>query len=85
MNDILIISGTTLAPNVKSPTSAAEGACVDEALELCAIEAESIGWWPLGDDAYLHAAERPGADVSVISIVGLPQDAEEGALTLLLV
>lgn len=84
MNDILIISGATPVPDASHPVSAEVGTSVDEAQELRAIEAESIGWWPLGGDAYLHVAERPGTDVTVISIVGVPQDAQEGAMTLLL-
>lgn len=85
MKDPLIISGTTPVPDVNVPAPTAAGACVDEVLELQAIAAESIGWWPLGDDAYLHAAERPVAGAVVISVVGVPQDAQEGTLTLLLV
>lgn len=71
MNDILIISGTTLVPDKNIPSTGAESARVDEALEWRAIEAESVGWWPLRDDAYLHAADRPGVGVTVISVVGL--------------
>ena len=37
--------------------------------ELAAIEAESIGWLPLGDGAYLHVGD-PNA--LVITVTGLP-------------
>jgi len=36
-------------------------------LELAQIQAESIGWIPLEDGAYLHA----GSDVPVIQVVGI--------------
>lgn len=41
--------------------------------ELAAIEAESIGWLPLGDGAYLHVGDP---DAQVIEVVGVPQDGE---------
>lgn len=37
--------------------------------ELSAIEAESIGWQPLGDGAYLHVGDPDGL---VIDVVGVP-------------
>ena len=40
-----------------------------ELVELAAIEAESIGWLPLGEGAYLHVAD-PEDDV--ITVVGVP-------------
>jgi hypothetical protein len=40
-----------------------------ELQELAAIEAESIGWQPLGDGAYLHVGDPEG---EVISVVGVP-------------
>ncbi|MBS0371404.1 MAG: hypothetical protein JSS57_19655 [Proteobacteria bacterium] len=85
MNDTLIISGTTLVPEVNVAQHTAAGVCVDEVLELRAVEAESIGWWPLGEDAYFHPVDRSGVGVTVISVVGLPEDAQEGVPTLLLV
>ena len=36
--------------------------------ELAAIEAESIGWLPLGDGAYLHIGDP---DALVIDVVGV--------------
>jgi hypothetical protein len=37
--------------------------------ELAQIQAESIGWMPLDEDAYLHV----GADEQVIQVVGVPK------------
>ena len=37
--------------------------------ELAAIEAEAIGWLPLGDGAYLHVGDL---DALVITVVGVP-------------
>ena len=39
-----------------------------ELQELAAIEAESIGWQPLGDGAYLHVGD---SDALVIDVVGV--------------
>ncbi len=39
---------------------------------LAAIEAESIGWLPLGDGAYLHAG-KPEEEEIVITVVGVPE------------
>ena len=40
--------------------------------ELAAIEAESIGWLPLGESAYLHLG-KPEEEEIVISVVGVPE------------
>lgn len=40
-----------------------------ELLELAAIEADSIGWLPLGEGAYLHLGNP---DAMVIDVVGVP-------------
>lgn len=40
--------------------------------ELAAIEAESIGWLPLGDGAYLHLG-KPEEEEVVITVVGVPE------------
>ena len=40
-----------------------------EMAELAAIDAESIGWLPLGDGAYLHAGDP---EALVITVVGVP-------------
>ncbi len=39
-----------------------------ELQELAAIEAEAIGWLPLGDHAYLHTAKP---DELVVTVVGV--------------
>lgn len=83
MNETLVINGTTPVLEIQIAGPALAG--VDEAQEMQAIAAESIGWWPLGDDAYLHASGGPDGNPIIISVVGLPQDAQEGVPTLLLV
>ena len=42
-----------------------------ELAELAAIEAESIGWLPLGDGAYLHIG-NPDEEEVVITVTGVP-------------
>lgn len=49
--------------------------------ELAAIEAESIGWLPLGDGAYLHVGDP---EALVIEVVGVP-DAGMAGMNVLLV
>ena len=44
-----------------------------ELQELVAIEAESIGWMPLGDGAYLHVGDPQAL---VITVVGVPRDGD---------
>ena len=44
-----------------------------EKLELAAIEAESIGWQPLGDGAYLHVGDP---EALVVEVVGVPRDGD---------
>ncbi len=39
-------------------------------IELVHIQAESIGWVPLGDGAYLHV----GSDALVIQVVGIAKE-----------
>ncbi len=51
--------------------------------ELKAIQAESIGWIPLGDRAYLHVG-NPDAEDVVITIVGVPDVTMLGLNVLLL-
>ena len=46
-----------------------------ELLELAAIEAESIGWQPLGNGAYLHVGDP---DTLVIDVVGVPDASMAG-------
>ena len=47
-----------------------------ELAELAAIQAESIGWLPLGEEAYLHIGKpedgQPEEGGIVIQVVGLP-------------
>lgn len=43
-----------------------------ETAELAAIEAESIGWVPLGDGVYLHLG-KPEEEEVVITVVGVPE------------
>ena len=52
-----------------------------EMAELAAIEAESIGWQPLGEGAYLHMGEP---EALVITVTGLP-DAGMAGMNVLLV
>lgn len=42
-----------------------------EQAELAAIEAESIGWLPLGEGAYLHVG-GPDEEEVVVTVVGVP-------------
>lgn len=51
--------------------------------ELAEIEAESIGWLPLGKDAYLHVG-KPEEEEVVITVVGVP-DASMAGMNVLLV
>jgi hypothetical protein len=48
--------------------------------ELAALEAESIGWHPLGDGAYLHVGDP---DALVIEVVGVPDVSMAGMNVLL--
>lgn len=48
--------------------------------ELDAIEAESIGWLPLGDAAYLHVGDPSAV---VIHVVGVPDASMVGVNVLL--
>lgn len=52
-----------------------------ELQELAAIEAESIGWLPLGEGAYLHVGDP---EALVIEVVGVP-DAGMAGMNVLLV
>ena len=54
---------------------------VEDAHWLENLAAESIGWQPLGDGAYLHVGDPEGA---VITIVGVP-DAGMAGMNVLLV
>ena len=50
--------------------------------ELAAIEAESIGWLPLGDGAYLHLG-KPDEEEVVITVTGVPEASMAGMNVLL--
>lgn len=50
--------------------------------ELAAIEAESIGWLPLGNGAYLHLG-KPEEEGVVITVVGVPEEGMAGMNVLL--
>ena len=54
-----------------------------EQAELAAIEAESIGWLPLGNGAYLHVG-KPDTDEVLIHVVGVPDGEMAGMNVLLL-
>ena len=56
--------------------------CLDLQAELAAIEAESIGWQPLGDGAYLHLG-KPDEEEIVITVVGVPEVGMAGMNVLL--
>lgn len=51
--------------------------------ELAAIEAESIGWQPVGNGAYLHVG-KPHEEEVVITVVGVPDAGMVGMNVLLL-
>lgn len=53
------------------------------AMECAAIEAEALGWQPLGDGVYLHLGKPEEEDV-VITVVGVP-DAGMAGMNVLLV
>jgi hypothetical protein len=56
------------------------------AAELKAIQAESIGWLPLGQGVYLHPGDSPASDEDVvIQVVGIPDATLVGMNVLLLV
>jgi hypothetical protein len=55
------------------------------AAELQAIQAESIGWLPLGQGGYLHHGDAQAAhDDMVIQVVGMPDAGMVGMNVLLL-
>lgn len=51
-----------------------------ELQELAAIEAESIGWQPLGEGVYLHVGDPQDA---VITVIGVPEVGMVGGNVLL--
>lgn len=68
------------------PTFANGLAALDIAAELDELEqvaAESIGWQPLGEQAYLHVGKLASDDL-VITVVGTPDSSMAGMAVLLL-
>ena len=55
---------------------------VEDAQWLANLAAESIGWLPLGDGAYLHMG-KPDEEEVVITVVGVPEAAMAGMNVLL--
>lgn len=53
---------------------------LDEAAFLAEVQAESIGWLPLGDGAYLHLGDP---DALVVDVVGVPEVGVAGMNVLL--
>lgn len=53
-----------------------------ELQELANIEAESIGWLPLGESTYLHVGDPEG---DIITVVGVPDVSMAGMNVLLVV
>ena len=51
-------------------------------VEIANIEAESIGWLPLTDGAYLHQG-KPEEEEIVITVVGVPEVGMAGMNVLL--
>lgn len=56
---------------------------LDLAQELQALQAESIGWQPMGDGAYLHQG-KPEEEEAVITVVGVPEVGMAGMNVLLM-
>ena len=52
--------------------------------ELQALDAEAMGWQPLGQGAYLHHGDADGEE-NVIQVVGVPDVSMAGMNVLLLV
>jgi hypothetical protein len=69
-----------------APTRRCSSRSLAKALaDLQALAAESMGWQPLGEGAYLHdgAKDNPQAE-QVIHVVGIPDTALAGLNVLLL-
>ena len=56
-------------------TSKEKNSIEDFCLEQAQIQAESIGWIPLDEGAYLHV----GSDAPVIQVVGIPEEEMAGS------
>jgi len=42
-------------------------------VELAQIQAESVGWIPLDEGAYLHLVSDESSETTVIEVVGIPK------------
>ena len=47
--------------------------------ELSQIQAESIGWIPFGEGAYLYIGSHESSDKTVIEVVGIPKSEVQGS------
>jgi hypothetical protein len=47
-----------------------------ELAQLNEIQAESIGWLPLGEGAYLHISEQNVQNVQEVLVVGIAQQGD---------
>lgn len=56
---------------------------LDEAAFLAEVHAESIGWLPMGDGAYLHLGNSDEEEL-VITVVGVPGVSMAGMNVMLL-
>lgn len=45
-------------------------------VELEALEAESIGWLPLGEGAYLHLSDPNAVTITVVGVAQMPAEGE---------
>ena len=54
----------------------------DFQVELAQIQAESIGWIPLGEGAYLHLVSDESSETTVIEVVGIPKPEMQGSSVL---
>jgi hypothetical protein len=50
--------------------------------ELAQIQAESIGWSPLGEGAYLHRGSNESSNKTAIEVVGLLKPEMQGSSVL---
>lgn len=75
MNDSWLVAGLTQFPiDIVWAT--------DEMQGLAEITAESMGWLPLDEGAYLHVGDEEGEGL-VINVVGVPDVTLTGACLLL--
>lgn len=70
------------------PEGAADAAAQSQAAawaaELAGLQAESIGWQPVGAGTYVHLGAKPAMDVMVVDVVGIPTAAMAGMNVVLL-